>query len=319
MNRGSETELRPTAPEPEPCVASEQTFLLAEPGGPRRFFSVHGYLARVLRVTREGGEGTRSHCITVAWPNGRSNNDGSACSAADSIDESWFRSIQNTLARVPFHHVRTLHRLVIDNRPREHGIAAFDRRSPDDARDGHTIWLHEHLFMSPNHWARGNHGLYWSYHVNEDGKVIDGLPNDHDSFSPVLLHELGHIVMYNLINPRERATETPDCARTCADTRTCERIPASEREAGCISPYCKPFKFQAGTENWAEQYRFHYQSAITRSLLGQSRAACAPLLERQDLVHEKSHGAPWERGLPDVPEFRRSLWNSCGGRACKAW
>jgi hypothetical protein len=51
-------------------------------------------------------------------------------------------------------------------------------------------------------WARGNYGSYWSYHVNEDERTIDGAGREHSLFSPVLLHELGHLVMYRLVNAR---------------------------------------------------------------------------------------------------------------------
>lgn len=292
--------------------------VLTESGGPRRFFSVDGYLARALCVSRPVGEAVQHHCLSVAWPPGPMNNDGTPCRVAQVIDQSWLRVIANTLERVPFSHVRALRRVVIDNRPKQHGIAAFDRNSPDDARDGHTIWLHEHLFTAPNHWAQGNYGTYWSYHLNQDRAVVDGLPTDHDLFSPVLLHELGHIVMYNLANRAVSAVDTPPCARTCGDRGNCAAIAPQEREADCISPYCMPFEVQAGTENWAEQYRFHYQSSATRALLTRARVDCGPVLAELDLDPTK-HPAPWELGLPDIADFRRSLWKSCGGKACKAW
>lgn len=296
----------------EPC-GDPTPFVLTEPSGPRREFSVHGYVARTLRLTRSFGGAELTHCVTVAWPPGSTNNDGKPCSVAKRIDAAWFRTIENTLARVPWAHVQQLRLIVIDNRPKEHGIAPFDRNDPDDARDGHTIWLHEHLFVHPNHWQNGNHGAYWSYHVDEDGSVLDDLPDDHDRFSPVLLHELGHIVMYNVINTGADRTGTPGCARTCGDAGNCASVGPVEREAGCVSPYCMPFRFQAGTENWAEQYRFHYQSSTTRALLLRARAQCATILAEQD----EGLPPPWERGLPDIPKFRKSLWRSCGGRACK--
>lgn len=253
--------------------------------------------------------------MTVAWPSGAHNSDGQSCKVAEHIDAAWYRAIENTLARVPLRHARTLKLVVIDNRPKEHGIAAFDRERPDDARDGHTLWLHEHLFTAPNHWAQGNHGAYFSYHVDRDGEVIDGLPSDHDRFSPVLLHELGHLVMYNLVNDRASRLDTPECARTCGDTGTCNGLPPLGRESGCISPYCMPFQFPGSTENWAEQYRFHYQSSVTRALLTVAGARCRRELVQQDM----GEAAPWERGLPDMLEFRKSLWQSCGQSACKAY
>lgn len=307
-----------TEPSPELCADVESTLVLSEPGI-RRLFSVHGYLARYLRLTRTIGPETLTHCITVAWPPAQVNSRGDPCGVARSIDDAWFRAIRNTLARVPFSHVRALRRVVIDNHPTQHGIAAFNRNSVEDGRDGHTIWLHEHLFVSPNHWARGNHGLYWSYHVDQDRKVFDGSPADHDLFSPVLLHELGHLVMYNVINQAVAVFDTPECARTCGDAGNCQALKAAEREASCVTPYCMPFKFQVGTENWAEQYRFHYQSSTTRSLLREAQSNCAALLAEQDASDVEAHRAPWERGLPDISVFRRSLWDSCGGKACKPW
>jgi hypothetical protein len=212
--------------------------------------------------------------------------------------------------------VLTLGRVVIDNRPTEHGITAYDRQSLLDARDGRTIWLNEHLFRDPNHWAQGNYGSYYAYHTNVDGQAVDDQPADHALFSPVLLHELAHLVLYHLVNPPDDPISAPECARTCADT-SCAGKPALEREAGCISPYCKPFQFPGSTENWAEQYRFYYQSSLTRALLDPA-ASCRTLLEQKDAIDEPS-APPWQRGLPDLPRFEPSRWQSCAGNPCKPY
>lgn len=296
------------------CQAGSDEFTVLETPGPMRSFSVQGYRARNIPLTRPEEPGV-SQCIVVAWPPGHSNSAGLPSNVSARIHAAWFRAIENTVARVPPEHARTLRRVVIDNRPKEHGIAPFDRESPDDARDGHTLWLHEHLFTDPNHWAQGNHGAYWSYHVNHDGESFDRLAAEHDRFSPVILHELGHLVMYNLVNARAARLDTPPCARTCGDTASCAALPAALRERGCVSPYCMPFDFPGSTENWAEQYRFHYQSSATRALLGVANAGCRSLLLEQD----RGHSPAWERGLPDMLEFRKSLWKSCGQRPCKAY
>jgi hypothetical protein len=290
---------------------------LTEPGGRKRYYSVDGYEGRWLRLTRnlEGAE--RSHCVLVAWPSGRENTDAVPVHVAGVIHDGWFRALKNTLARVPWQHTQLVRRIVIDNRPTEHGVAPFDRQRPDDARDGHTIWLHEHLFKDENHWARGNHGSYWSYHVSEDGHTFHEAGAEHELFSPVLLHELGHLVMYHVVNHPLvgiQATSVPECAQTCGDAGSCSKLPPAERERGCISPYCQPFRFETGTENWAEQYRFFYQSSATRTLLGEATPRCLGVLRNID-----GGSAPWEAGLPDITRFRPSLWNSCGAKACKRW
>jgi hypothetical protein len=281
---------------------------------------VDGYVARALRISRGSGPLARSHCIAIAWPPGGRNSAGKATRVAREIDAAWFRAIENTLARLPWSHVQVIERFVIDDRPTLHGVAPYDRQSPDDARDGHTIWLHSHLFRDKNHWVRGNHGKYWGYHTNKDGTAFDGRPADHDLFSPVLLHEIGHTVMYNLVNPAAEAVRTPDCARTCGDSEQgCEKLDLGAREAGCISAYCMPFDFPGSTENWAELYRFHYQSSLTRGLLARSRAECSKVLADLDLDGAAPLEPPWQRGLPDMVKFQPTLWKSCGGRACKPW
>ena len=305
---------------PEPLEA-----VVVEPNGPKGEYSTHGYRRRRIQLARADSQGEPPHCIDLEWPAGASNSRGDRVGVAELIHPGWWRAIENTLARVPLAHARVLRRVVIDNRPREHGIAAFDRQDPDDGRDGHTIWLHEHLFRDPNHWARGNYGSYWAYHVDRDGKTLHAAPEDHDLFSPVLLHELAHLVMYNIANAGERgvmATGTPPCARTCADAGTCQRLPRRAREDGCISAYCMPFRFQAGTENFAEQYRFYYQGQHTRDLLVQAGFGCADYFAELEAGASASAGAalleaPWQRGLPQAAKFRPSLWDSCGGRACK--
>ena len=289
---------------------------LAEPEGPRAKFSIHGYIARVLRLEREIEGEVHRHCISVSWPAGDLSSDGAPVSVATHVDDGWFRGIENTLARVPWHHVLPLLRIVIDNRPKEHGIAPFDHKAIDDARDGHTIWLHEQLFRDPNHWQRGNFGAYWSYHVDQPGKRLDDQPKDHALFSPVFLHELGHLVSYNVINGRADDPTVPRCAKMCGDRGGCDELEPAAKEAGCISPYCMPFTLETGTENWAEQYRFYYQSQKTRTLV-RGAGGCQRLLVAEDKKASPVHPAPWEVGLPDIPKFQKSVWESCDNRQCK--
>jgi hypothetical protein len=302
----------------EPSTRGPST--LREPNGPKRLFSVHGYVARALHLSRGEGAAARTHCVSIAWPPGDVNTAGKKTRVARDIDGAWFRAIENTLARLPFSHVQVIRRFVIDDKPTLHGVAPYDRKSPDDARDGHTIWLHSHLFRDHNHWVRGNHGKYWGYHTNKDGVAFDNRPEGHDLFSPVLLHEIGHTVMYNLVNPALEMVRTPGCAVTCADApEGCDKLLPVQRELGCISAYCSPFDFPGSTENWAELYRFHYQSSTTRALLDKAENDCRGVLATLDLEGQGFLGAPWDRGLPDVPRFQKTLWKSCGGRACKAW
>lgn len=307
----------------EGCATEGTPLTYSEPRGPKRFYSVEGYLARRISVSVRGT--TRrpdATCITVLWPPGETNTDGQPSNVARLIDEPWFQLIRNTLARIPPEHAATLRRIVIDNRPKQHGIASHDRGDPDDGRDGHTIWLHEHLFRDANHWAGGTWGSYFAYHLSESDRTLQGAAPNHTLFSPVLLHEVGHLVMYNIVNAarvgRARAV-VPKCAETCIDTGTCSDS-SQASEAGCITPYCTPFRFRTSTENWAEQYRFYYQSAATRGLLESARAGCLGVLaELEQRSPDGALEAPWERGLPDGPRYRRSLWTSCGGRACKPW
>jgi hypothetical protein len=78
-----------------------------------------------------------------------------------------------------------------------------------------------------------------------------------------------------------------------------------------------PFKNDIGTENFAEQYRFFFQGSATRKLLEEKAGSCASLLE--GLVPRDEQKTPWKAGLPDLPTYHRSLWSSCGDRACKAY
>lgn len=279
-------------------------------------YSVNGYFGRTLHLRRDGEQD--EHCLVVAWPPGKENSAGKPSQVAARLDAAWFRAIENTLARIPWTHVQALHRIVIDNQPLLHGLAAFDRQDPTDGRDGHTIWLNEHLFVDGDHWVRANVGSYFSYHSNEAGKRIHGQPADHELFSPVLLHEIGHIVMYNLINPKGEEAATPECASSCGDLDAgCTGLTKTQKEAGCISPYCRPHRFPGSTENWAELYRFFYQSSHTRTLLSKAGAHCLELLAQHD--EWPNAVGTWPFGLPDDDVFRPSRWDSCGGRACKGW
>lgn len=312
--RASPGETRAKITESVKCPESNEI----EERPPREKFSAHGYAARTLSVDH----GKQVQCVVVAWPKGSESNDGKPSRVAQHIHGAWFTAIENTLRRVPAHHAATLQRVIIDNHPTRHGIAAFDREDGTDGRDGRTIWLSEHLFLDENHWERGVRGEYFAYHASVDGLAIHDLPARHDVFSPVLLHELGHLVMYHIIQPRTDSLSPPPCARTCSDEGTCETISIEAREKPCISPYCRPFKYLASTENWAEQYRFFYQSSLTRDLLARAARStqnCLRILESHDRTGEERGAAPWLRGLPDLDEFHPSRWESCGGRACKAW
>jgi hypothetical protein len=302
-----------------PCPPHQETRaeeIEEEPGGPRKKFSYHGYKVWKLRVQREIEGSTRTHCVRVLFPPGKKNSDDRPVRVAERIDDGWLRAIENTLQRLPWRHLQVVRRVVIDDRPKEHGIGPFDRRSPDDARDGRTLWLHERLFTEPNHWATGNHGRYWSYHLDLEQKTLDDLPPDHPRYSPVLLHEIGHLIAYSVVNRNPGNEAVPACAKVCGDRPGgCKGMLAKVREEGCISAYCMPFQFETGTENWAEMYRFYYQSKATRALLKEAGGACLATLEQ---INE-GLAAPWERGLGDIGAFRRSLWTSCDERPCKGW
>jgi hypothetical protein len=289
--------------------------------GPKRKFGYDGYVFRQIGVTRTIDGAPRTHCVRVHWPAGDRNADGKRVSVGARIDDAWLRLIERTLARIPWRHVQEVSAFVIDDRPILHGVAPFDRGRPsEDARDGHTIWLHEQLFTQPNHWAHGNYGYYWSYHTQRDGVVVDGQPADHDHFSPVLLHEIGHVVNYNVVNGSASDPSCPPCAAMCGDLGTCGKLGAREREAPCVTAYCRGFEHASGTENWAEMYRWYYQGAETRGRLASRFAACFEVFEgRGGGGINAGAPAPWEAGLGQVVGYRRTRWDSCGGRACKPY
>jgi hypothetical protein len=301
---------RPDGP-PAPLVCDETRRRLP-PDSSDRIFGYGGYFRRDLTVTIGGN----LHCVEVLYPDGDSSHGKVPCHTSEHIDAGWYRLLANTLARLPESHAGLVHRFVIDNRPKEHGIAPFNRQSADDARDGHTIWLHERLFEEPNHWAFGNHGRYWSYHVDRDDRIANDADETHALFSPVLIHEIGHLVSYRASSEDATGETIPACAEVCGG-KSCKKVPQKEREAPCISPYCMPFKNDVGTENFAEQYRFFFQSSVTRRLLAEKKDSCFPLLE--SLVPKAELATPWEAGAPDLSTFHRSLWKSCRDSACKPY
>ena len=285
----------------------------------RRQFSIDGYLERNLGLMLTGDAGPELHCLRVAWPAASRSADGGTSAVAGRVNEAWFRAIANTLTRVP----RRTHGSCNGSSSTTGRENTASRHTTGRGRTTHAtgapIWLHEQVFLAKNHWARGNYGSYWSYHVNEDERTIDGAGPEHALFSPVLLHELGHLVMYRLVNARftgPAATSAPACAE--ASVKTASQAPRTPAmlEAGCVSPYCRSFQFDARTENWAEQYRFFYQGSATRDALVRSGANCAPLIKQ---LEPASDAPPWQRGLPDSGAFRKSRWQSCNGRACKTW
>lgn len=302
-----------------PCPTHAETRaeeVIEEPDGPRKKFSYHGYKVWKFRVQREIEGKPRTHCVRVAFPPGKKNSDDRPVRVAQRIDDGWLRAMENTLQRLPWRQLQVLLRVVIDDRPKEHGIAPFNRRSADDGRDGRTLWLHERLFTEPNHWASGNHGRYWSYHTDVDGETLDDLAADHRRYSPVMLHELGHLIAYSVVNRNTANEAVPACAKVCGDQKGgCRGMLAEVRERGCISAYCMPFQFETGTENWAEMFRLYYQSKATRALLSDAGGACLGTL---DTINDRLP-APWERGLPDIHKFHKSLWASCNERPCKGW
>jgi hypothetical protein len=290
---------------------------LLEEGGPKKRFSVHGYSKQILRIERTIDHHLRKHCIAVLFPPGTANSKNDPVHVAQTINPAWYRLIENTLARLPWTHLQLLQRIVIDNHPKEHGIAPFDRQDPNDGRDGHTIWLHEQLFRKPNHWAHGNFGSYWSYHTNLNRRTAAKQPSDHQLFSPILLHEIGHLVAYHLLPKGDKDDLAPPCAKMCGDLGGCKGLSPSQKELNCLSPYCMPFKVATGTENWAEQYRFFYQSSTTRSILQQTTGSCFKQLNDQKQGINGTFPPPWEQSLPDIITFRKSLWKSCKLKACK--
>jgi hypothetical protein len=125
--------------------------------------------------------------------------------------------------------------------------------------------------------------------------------------------------MYHLVNAAFKgpaATSAPACADACATPGQCKRSTPAELEAGCVTPYCRSFQFEARTENWAEQYRFYYQSGAARAALSRSGGTCLQLLQK---IGGTADVAPWQRGLPDRGAVKKSLWTSCAGRGCKTW
>lgn len=278
-----------------------------------RTYGFGGYLHQGHRVALAGGE----ICLDVVYPDGDSSLAKVPCHTSEHLDGGWLRLIANTLARLPRSHALLVRRVVIDNRPKEHGIAPYNRRDlANDARDGHTLWLHERLFEEPNHWAGGNHGRYWSYHVNVDGKLANDAGDSHTLFSPVLIHEIAHLVSYRTTSEDSDREEVPACAAVCGG-KSCKKVPKAEREGPCISPYCMPFKNDIGTENFAEQYRFFFQSSATRKLLEAKEGSCFTLID--GLVPREEGKTPWKAGLPDIETFHKSTWASCGEAACKAY
>ena len=303
----------------------EQATPVKAPEPPWQTFSYAGYVEKTLRVSRSIDGVVRHHCVKVTWPPGQKGNDKLVTSTYSRIHAAWFKALENTLQRLPWRHLQVVKRFVIDNRPKEHGIAPFDRENPStDARDGHTIWLHERLFTDPNHWMHGNFGEYWSYHVQHDGQTIDQQPAEHNLFSPVLIHEIGHLIAYNVVLGGVAKDAVPECAKVCPDRlgkqkKQCLSMPPEEREQGCISAYCMPFNLPQGSENWAEQYRFFYQSETTRHLLESMKGSCFETLAGSSSSAGFNFGRPppWQDGLPDIVDFRKTRWASCGGKSCK--
>jgi hypothetical protein len=315
------------------CVSfheSTATSPVPEPATPWKLFSYAGYIERTVRIDRVIDGTERHHCVKVAWPPGPDGHDTHHLQIFQKIDDGWLRAIENTLQRLPWRHLQAVRRMVIDDRPKEHGVAPFDRETPGDARDGHTIWLHTRLFAEPNHWSHGNYGQYWSYHTQNDGSVFDDQPANHTLYSPVLLHEIGHLIAYNVMLGGVATDAVPECAKICPDRssgrekKRCQTRPIEEREAGCISAYCMPFHLPMGSENWAEQYRFYYQSSETRALLEGMKTSCFDALSNPaGSAHPDGFNfgriAPWKDGLPDGGPFHKTRWESCGGKACKPY
>lgn len=294
--------------------------IYADPHGPKRKFGYDGYGYREVEVSREIDGVPRHHCIRVYHPRGHENADKRRVHVGEHIDAAWYRLIERTMVRIPWWHLQQVDAIVIDNRPILHGVASFSRgAASEDARDGHTIWLHEHLFEGVNHWAPGNYGKYWGYHVQRDGVAVDGQPADHELFSPILLHEIGHLVSYNVVNGSASDPSCPPCAEMCGDTKSCDKLDAAGKEAPCATAYCTGFGHESGTENWAEMYRWYYQGAATRELLAKSFPLCAAVFDGDGTKEgiNRRLPAPWTRGLGETDGYRRTLWASCGEKACK--
>lgn len=291
-----------------------------DPHGSKRKFGYDGYVWVNLAVEREIDGQRRLHCVQVLWPPSEKNNDGKRSLAAKGIKPSWFRLIERTMQRLPWRHLQAVERFVIDDRPLLHGVAPFDRGAPgEDARDGHTVWLNSHLFRDPNHWIHGNYGHYWGYHWQREGVVLGRQGADHDLFSPVLLHEIGHIVNYNVVNGSAGDPTCPKCSEMCGDVGNCKELTQEQREAQCATAYCTGFGHESGTENWAEMYRWFYQGKATRELLEASFPGCYELLAGvgSRSGHNDGLEAPWERGLGQTEGYRKTRWDSCKGQACR--
>lgn len=289
----------------------------SDPHGPKRKFGYDGYVYREIEISRVIDGAMRSHCVRVYHPAGYKTAEGKMVYVRDRIGPAWYRLIERTLARIPWLHLQQVEAIVIDNRPILHGVAPFSRgNAAEDARDGHTIWLNERLFTRPNHWAHGNYGHYWAYHVQSDQVTVAGQAPDHELFSPVLLHEIGHLVNYNLANGSASEPSCPPCARMCGDFKSCKDLDDKGKEAFCATAYCTGFGFSSGTENFAEMYRWYYQSSATRALLQRHFADCYRYFE--DVINVGSP-APWQAGLKDGAEYRRTRWDSCRGGACKPY
>jgi len=293
-----------------------------DPHGPKRKFGYDGYVWSQIELTREIDGVSRRHCVQVLWPPGDKNGDGKRSLVARTIRPSWFRLIERTMLRLPWRHLQSVERIVIDDRPVLHGVAPFDRGAPqEDARDGHSIWLDSHLFRDANHWVHGNYGHYWGYHVQREGVSLAKQGVTHELFSPVLLHEIGHIVNYNVVNGSAGDPTCPKCSEMCGDLKSCQTIPQEQREAYCATAYCTGFEHASGTENWAEMYRWYYQGKASRAQLQASFPGCHATLEGTAEQAGINDGLepPWERGLGEVDGYRKTRWDSCKGRPCKAY
>ncbi|MBI5536798.1 MAG: hypothetical protein HY898_29020 [Deltaproteobacteria bacterium] len=293
-----------------------------DPHTTKRKFSYDGYALAQIEISREIDGLKRKYCVDVLWPKGEKNNDGKKTAVAKRIKPSWFRLIERTLVRIPWKHMQAIDRFVIDNRPMLHGVAPFHRGAPDeDARDGRTIWLNEHLFTGVNHWVHGTYGSYWAYHLPIDAVAVDKLPPDHDLFSPVLLHEIGHIVNYVVVNGSPSDATCPKCSEMCFDLKNCKTLTPAQREALCATAYCTGFGFESGTENWAEMYRWYYQGRYARAALAARFPACFAALEGDGKGQGYNAGrtAPWDEGLGEVIGYHKTRWDSCKGAACKPY
>jgi hypothetical protein len=292
-----------------------------DPKGPNRKFSYDGYVVRQVEIVRTIDGESRRHCVDVYYPPGDKNSDGKRVAIAKKIAPAWFRLIERTMSRLPWRHLQSVERFVIDNRPLLHGVAPFHRGAPDeDARDGHTIWLDEHLFTGVNHWVHGTYGHYWAYHLPVDNLSPDKLRPDHEMFSPVLLHEIGHIVNYNVVNGSPSDATCPKCSEMCGDVQTCKQQTPEQREKPCATAYCTGFGHESGTENWAEMYRWYYSGPATRTLLQKHFPACFAVLEGSEAPGlNAGRAAPWDEGMAQVAGYRKTRWDSCKGAPCRAF